>query len=297
MAAVGAVLTGPAAARELATALTADPKPFASGRRPRSAGWSRLARARVALPEPACAGCRRTGKPLTRSPSGGVCRRCWDRQQTTACARCGLVKLVRGHDEQHRPLCRRCADWPHAAAAGAGGPGASRSAAGTGTGHLRCLLPATGRDLQPLRPPPGVRVGRRCRADLRRLHPAATAICAHCGQQRPPTARWPEGPVCDPCYQAALQRRGVCASCRAPAASSTRPARTPSAAPSAPGSRSPTPASIAGSRTSSTNAAAAIAVRCVAAPRHYCAAAETRSPPNSCRSTSRSSRPAPRAAH
>ncbi len=216
VAAVGAVLTGPAAARELATALTADPNALRVGA-PASVGRlvNALRERGSQLPEPACAGCRRTGKPLTRSPSGGVCRRCWDRQQTTACARCGLVKLVRGHDEQHRPLCRRCADWPQR---GCGRCGRTRRIA------------VRGRDGQPdicdacYRLPVATcsRCARR-RACVSAAGaepicvactPRRTAICAHCGQQRPPTARWPEGPVCDPCYQAALQRRGVCASCR-----------------------------------------------------------------------------------
>jgi hypothetical protein len=39
--------------------------------------------------------------------------------------------------------------------------------------------------------------------------------CAHCGALRPPTANWPEGPVCDPCYNSALRRRGTCADCHA----------------------------------------------------------------------------------
>ena len=43
--------------------------------------------------------------------------------------------------------------------------------------------------------------------------PRATARCARCGQDRPPQARWPEGPVCDPCYTAALRHRAPCASC------------------------------------------------------------------------------------
>jgi hypothetical protein len=43
--------------------------------------------------------------------------------------------------------------------------------------------------------------------------PRATAACARCGQGRPPAARWPEGPVCDPCYTAALRHRGSCAAC------------------------------------------------------------------------------------
>lgn len=43
--------------------------------------------------------------------------------------------------------------------------------------------------------------------------PRTTATCARCGCDRPPTARWPDGPVCEPCYRAALHRRGRCADC------------------------------------------------------------------------------------
>ncbi len=42
---------------------------------------------------------------------------------------------------------------------------------------------------------------------------AWSAACAHCGGHRPPAARWNEGPVCDPCYTAALQHRGRCELC------------------------------------------------------------------------------------
>jgi len=43
--------------------------------------------------------------------------------------------------------------------------------------------------------------------------PRRTARCAHCGEDRPPTAHWPEGPVCGPCYDTALRRRGRCSGC------------------------------------------------------------------------------------
>ena len=45
-------------------------------------------------------------------------------------------------------------------------------------------------------------------------HPAAAATAAHTrGLDRPPAARWPEGPVCDTCYTSALRRRGACTAC------------------------------------------------------------------------------------
>ncbi len=46
--------------------------------------------------------------------------------------------------------------------------------------------------------------------------PRTRAVCAHCGKHRPPTVRWPEGPVCDPCYTVALRHRGTCAGCGQP---------------------------------------------------------------------------------
>src|SRR3546814_662794 len=39
------------------------------------------------------------------------------------------------------------------------------------------------------------------------------ARSAHCGADRPPAARWAEGPVCDTCYTTALRRRGTCTDC------------------------------------------------------------------------------------
>ena len=41
--------------------------------------------------------------------------------------------------------------------------------------------------------------------------PRTAVTCARCGEHRPAQARWPEGPVCDPCYTAALRNRGPCA--------------------------------------------------------------------------------------
>jgi len=46
-----------------------------------------------------------------------------------------------------------------------------------------------------------------------RCRPRRTTPCAHCGTIRPVAARWPEGPVCDACYTAALRRHGPCLNC------------------------------------------------------------------------------------
>jgi hypothetical protein len=212
---VDAILTTPAAARELAAALAEDPNALITGA-PASAGRliTALRERGSRLPEPACASCGSTGKPLIRSPTGGVCRRCWDHQQATACARCGVVKLVRGRDEHHRPLCGACSDRPQRRC---GRCGRTRRIARRGRdgrpdicdacyrlpiatcsrcGRQRPCIDAAG--AEPI-----------CLA----CTPRRSVVCAHCGQQRPPTARWPEGPICEPCYRATLQRRGACTGC------------------------------------------------------------------------------------
>lgn len=218
IAAVDAVLTSPAAARDLAAVLAADPGALRIGAPPVAGRLNTALREHGSgLPEPACVDCGRTGKPLTRSPAGSLCRRCADHRGAAACARCGVVKLVRGRDAQHRPLCGVCADRPQRIC---GRCGRTRRIA------------RRARDGQPdicdacFTMPEAVcsRCGRRRPCAFAggpepvcvSCAPRRTAACAHCGQQRPPAARWPEGAVCDPCYTAALRRRGACANCGQP---------------------------------------------------------------------------------
>ncbi len=99
------------------------------------------------------------------------------------CGRCGRI----------RPISRR---------AGPDGPdicnGCYRPPTATCTG--------CGRE----RPCTGIAAGR---ALCTRCTPRSTSICAQCGHRRPAAARWPEGPICDPCYTAALRHIGTCAQC------------------------------------------------------------------------------------
>src|SRR3954447_2244907 len=75
--AVDAVLINPAIGRFLAESLAADPAALLVGAPPVVGKLVGELRGRgVDLPDPACSRCGRTGKPLTRSPSGGVCARC-----------------------------------------------------------------------------------------------------------------------------------------------------------------------------------------------------------------------------
>lgn len=216
--ALDAVTTHPAVTRELAAALAADPHALFVGAPPvirrlitalRSAG--------SVLPQPACAGCGRTDRPLTRSDTGGVCPRCRSRQLATACARCGVVKPVAARDNQRRAVCARCTDRPQRRCGRCG--------------RIRRIA-IRGRDGEPetcdscFRGTEAVCVGCGRRGPCAYLsagrptcpacRPRTRAVCAHCGQDRPPTARWPEGPVCDPCYTAALRHRGTCAGCGQP---------------------------------------------------------------------------------
>ena len=216
-AAVDAVLTGPAITRSLAAALAADPAALLVGAPPVVGTLISELRARGAdLPDPSCTRCGRTGKPLTRSPSGGVCARCRRRQLAAACVRCGVVKPVAGRDAQNEPVCARCADRPQRPCGRCGRtrPIARRAHDGIPDICDGCFRLPEGvcSRCQQLRPCSFANgpepVCTRCAA-------RATAVCAHCGADRPPTARWPEGPVCDPCYNAALRRRGTCTTCGA----------------------------------------------------------------------------------
>lgn len=217
-AAVDATLTHPAVTRQLAAALAADPAALQVGAPPVIGRLlAALRAAGSTLPEPACVGCGRTDRPLTRSDAGGVCPRCRRRQLAAGCARCGVVKPVAARDEQRRPVCARCADRPQRECGRCGRvrriavrarDGAAdicdscfrgTEAVCVGCGRRRpCAFATDGRPTCPA-----------CR-------PRGRACCAHCGQDRPPTVRWPEGPVCDPCYTAALRRRGPCSGCGQP---------------------------------------------------------------------------------
>jgi hypothetical protein len=217
-AAVDAVATTPAVLRELAAALTADPDMLRHAAPP--AAWrlaaELIARGSKALVLPGCARCGRTGKPLYRTPGGGMCKPCAARHITGECAHCGEVKPLgsrdaggrricercRRHDRGHRQ-CGRCGKVASIAVRAAGGapdicvncyqmPSAVCRVCGR---YRECNFAAIGHPVCPS------------------CSPRATAICARCGQDRPPQARWPEGPVCDPCYTAALRRRVPCASC------------------------------------------------------------------------------------
>ncbi|HEX4659740.1 MAG TPA: hypothetical protein VH307_20325 [Streptosporangiaceae bacterium] len=101
-------------------------------------------------------------------------------------------------------LCGRCGRIrPISKKAGPGGPDICSS----------CWLPPAGicGACGCERPCFGVAAGRPvCTRCARRRSARA---CAHCGRSGPAAANWPEGPVCDACYAAALGRRGTCASC------------------------------------------------------------------------------------
>lgn len=212
-----AVTTG-AALRSLTAAFAADPHVLTAGA---PAVVGRLVDALIAagsttLTAPTCVVCARTGRALTATTQGAMCTRCAARRSATACSRCGVVKPVAGRTGAGEALCERCRRHLR--------------------GHRRCGICANtativsrARDGRPdvcarcYRLPEAV--CRQCgqtrpchyantdRAICKTCTPRATATCARCGHDRAPTARWPEGPVCEPCYRAALSRRGPCTSC------------------------------------------------------------------------------------
>jgi hypothetical protein len=217
-AAVDAAVPSGQALRQLAAALAADPGALARGAPPVAGRLAAelISLGSVTLAIPACSACGRTGKPLTRTPGGGMCKPCAARRRTAACAHCGELKPVAGRDSAGQRICERCRrrDRGHRRCGTCGNtaPIAVRARGGNPDICVNCYrLPAAlcyacGR----LRP---CTFAGSDRPVCRQCAPRATAACARCGQDRPPAARWPEGPVCDPCYSAALRHRGPCASC------------------------------------------------------------------------------------
>ena len=181
-----------------------------------------------------------TGRsPRPRGPAVSLCSSCYNRSELRPrrlCGRCGRVA----------PICVRA----------------------NGTSGDICVdcyqLPVA--RLRGVRPDPALRVGRCRDPDLCPLCPRATAPAAHCGAERPPAARWAEGPVCDTCYTTALRRRGTCAGCGAERRLVSPPGPGATAAVTAPDSPPCTPARCAAAKTSSTSVAAAIDARSPGAP-------------------------------
>jgi len=218
-AAVGAAAAHPAVLRSLAVALAGGQarEVLACGAPP-AAGrlvTELICQGSTVFTPPSCAACGRTGWPLTRSGQGGVCSRCRNRQLATACARCGTVKPVAGRTSGGEPVCERCRRR-------------ERGQRPCGTCGKTAPIAVRGRGSSPdvcvncYRMPTAVCTvcgqRRECnfagtRPVCAACSPRSAAACAHCAQDRPPAARWPEGPVCGACYTAALRRRGACRAC------------------------------------------------------------------------------------
>ena len=145
-----------------------------------------------------------------------MCKPCAARRLTAACAHCGEIKPVVSRDSAGAAHLRTVPPpWPRAPPVRDlrqdrldRGAGPRRRA-----GHLRELLPDARRCLRRLRPAP--------RVQFRRDQPPGLPVMLAPGHRlmralragSPVQARWAEGPVCDPCYSAALRHRGRCASC------------------------------------------------------------------------------------
>lgn len=215
--AIAAAAPSAKAVSVLARSLGPGPGALAVGAPPVAGRLVRELRARgAALPEPVCARCGRAHPKLAVTGEISLCPRCRARHNATACGRCGVVKVVYGRGPAGEPLCSVCAPKPRRCCSRCGRerPIALRARDGRGAicdscfhGHL-----ATCRVCGRERPCNFVAAGR---AICMSCSPRRASCCAHCGQDRPACARWPEGPVCEPCYRAALSRRGICQGCGA----------------------------------------------------------------------------------
>ncbi|MGH9267107.1 MAG: hypothetical protein ACRD0D_02915, partial [Acidimicrobiales bacterium] len=105
-AAVEATITNPAVARSLTAALAAGPEVVRAGAPPVVARLVGELRARgPTLQVPACATCGRTGRPLTRVGTTGICPRCRAHQLAEACSVCGLVRVVAARAGDGTAMC------------------------------------------------------------------------------------------------------------------------------------------------------------------------------------------------
>lgn len=214
-AAIAAVATNGAVLRDLARALEAGPGALHAGAPP-SVGRlvSELRAWGSTLAEPTCVRCGRSGVPLTSSSEGGACSSCRRRQLATACSRCGGVKPVAGRDDAGRAMCAAFAPRPRRACSACGEVRIIARRARDVDGDLcdRCYLGpiATCGSCGRAKPCNFVAQGR---AICRSCSPRRQLSCAHCARTRPPCVQWSEGPVCEPCYRAALARRGRCGGC------------------------------------------------------------------------------------
>ena len=213
-----ATITTSRAVGVLADALAADPSVLHTGAPPVVGRLvvELVTRGSTTFTMPSCHICARTGRPLTVTDQGGMCRRCVHRRGATACTHCHQIKPVAAHNEDGQPMCERCRRHRR--------------------GHRRCGLchttAAIARRARGGDPDVCVNCYRLPEAVCSRCHqrrpcnfvdsdapickgcaPRPTAVCARCDAERPVTARWAEGPVCEPCYRAALHRRGRCAGC------------------------------------------------------------------------------------
>ncbi|MDQ3680179.1 MAG: hypothetical protein M3378_06485 [Actinomycetota bacterium] len=214
-AALETTITSAAVARDLATALEAGPEVVRAGAPPVVGRLVGELRARgSSLPVPACATCGRTGRPLVRVGTTGVCPRCRSHQLAEACSGCGRVRVVISRGSDGAPSCAACAPRPARPCGRCGRirPIARRGRDGEDDICDSCFRPpvATCCTCGRRRPCWFVSAGHPTCASC---SPKAVATCAHCAKLRAPCAHWPEGPVCEACYRAALSRRGMCEGC------------------------------------------------------------------------------------
>lgn len=214
-AAIEATVTNPAVARDLAKALADGPRVLHGGAPPvvgRLVGELR-ARGSV-LPVPACGHCGRVGLELIRVGTIGLCGRCRAHQLAQACARCGSVRVVYGRDRTGGALCFACAPRPARRCGRCGrlAPVARRARDGEPDICDSCFRPPVATCSSCGRRKPCHFAGSN-RPICAACSPRRSLPCAHCGAIRQPSANWPEGPVCEPCYRSGLQRRGTCVGC------------------------------------------------------------------------------------
>lgn len=162
-----------------------------------------------------CDDCKELAPRSARTPTGGLCRRCYNIRRREPCSKCGKVQAPAARDQEGNPLCTHCSR-PKRACAECGRVDHAKAVTEAGPLCQRCYRPprrlcgVCGENATvAARTQDGI--GNICKRCYR--SPAVT--CALCLQlEEPRTVVWPVGPVCGSCYRATLRNPGPCPLCR-----------------------------------------------------------------------------------
>lgn len=162
-----------------------------------------------------CERCGRLGHRVTTTETGGLCRRCYqkDPARRETCGGCGQSHVPSKRTAEGLPLCGNCAR-PKYVCVGCGRTDHAKKLTSAGPLCQRCYdAPARACGQCGTVGPIAVRAQRGLKDLCFRCADNPYARCAICGHQCPVHTRWPVGPVCLRCYRRTIAYPETCAAC------------------------------------------------------------------------------------